>query len=162
MAVSQLVKEAWQINDEMNKVLLEHLTPEMLTIQTPDKTWSVAGYLAHLAGSKKWWGTHVNKQEVDKLPDLFEKTGENYVAEKDSGRIKEVFEQTSKMLLETAERTDTKGTLPYASIDLYLIHIIVHDAHHRGQILLALRSAGYTPPDEDTFWGGWWPDQTSQ
>jgi uncharacterized damage-inducible protein DinB len=159
MPVSEVVKEAWQVNDEINKVLLEHLTLEMLTVQTADKNWSVAGYLAHIAGSKKWWGTHVNKDEVDSLPDLFEKTGENYVVEKNLGKIKAVFEQTSKMLLETAERADNKGTLPYASIDLYLIHMMIHDAHHRGQILLALRSAGHAPPDEDTFWGGWWPDQ---
>jgi uncharacterized damage-inducible protein DinB len=161
MEISELVKEAWHINDGMNNVLLKHLTPEMLTVQTPDKKWSVAGYLAHLTGSKKWWGTHVNKQEVDKLPDLFVKTGENYVVEKDLGKIKEVFEQTSKMLLETAERAENKGTLPYASIDLYLIHMITHDAHHRGQILLVLRSAGHAVPDEDEFWGGWWPEQTS-
>jgi uncharacterized damage-inducible protein DinB len=140
-------------------VLLEHLTPEMLTVQTPDKNWTVAGYLAHMAGGKKWWGTHVNKEEVNRLPNLYSESGENFIVEKDLKKIKAVFEETSKVMLETAERAENKGTLPYASIDLYLIHQIMHDAHHRGQILLALRTAGYTPPDEDKFWGGWWPDQ---
>ena len=60
MAVSQIVKEAWRTNDGMNTVLLEHLTPEMLKLKAPDNNWSVAGYLAHLAASKKCWGTHVN------------------------------------------------------------------------------------------------------
>ncbi len=161
MVVSQLVKEAWQVNDGMNKVLLEHLTPDMLKVQTPDKNWTVAGYLAHMAGTMKWWGSHVNKEEMESLPNLFQKTGEKYIAETDIEKIKAVFEQTSKTILESAEHAPNKGTLPYASLDLYLIHQIVHDAHHRGQILLALRTAGHALPDEDEFWGGWWPDQTS-
>jgi uncharacterized damage-inducible protein DinB len=162
MAVSELVKEAWQVNDGMNKVLLEHLTPDMLTVQTLDKNWTVAGYLAHMAGSKKWWGTHVNNEEVNRLPNLYSKSGEKFIVEKDLEKIKAVFEQTSKMLLETADRAEHKGALPYASIDLYLIHMMMHDTHHRGQILLALRTAGYEPPDENTFWGGWWPEQTPE
>ena len=160
MAVSQIVKDAWRTNDGMNTVLLEHLTPEMLKLKAPDNNWSVAGYLAHLAASKKWWGTHVNKEEVDLLPDLYFKTGETLRAETNLERIKDVFKQTSKTILETAERAQNKGTLPYASIDLYLIHMLTHDAHHRGQILLTLRTAGFAPPDEDEFWGGWWPEQT--
>ena len=102
----------------------------------------------------------MNKEEVDLLPDLYFKTGETLRAETNLERIKDVFEQTSKTILETAERAKHKGTLPYASIDLYLIHMLTHDAHHRGQILLTLRTAGFAPPDEDEFWGGWWPEQT--
>ena len=161
MSVSQLVKGTWLINDGMNKVLLEHLTPDMLSVQTPDKNWSVAGYLAHLAGSKKWWASHLNEEDAAGLPDLYQEIEGTFIVEKDIEKIKAVFEETSRTLLETAERADNKGTLPYASTDLYLIHMTVHDAHHRGQILLALRAAGYTPPDEDIFWGGWWPEQSS-
>ena len=161
MSVSQLVKATWHINDAMNKTLLEHLTPDMLTVQTPDENWSVAGYLAHLAGSKKWWASHLNKEDVASLPDLYQETEGTFVVEKDIEKIEAVFAETSRTLLETAERADNKGALPYASIDLYLIHMMIHDAHHRGQILLALRTAGHAPPDEDIFWGGWWPEQSS-
>ena len=161
MSISQLVKDTWQINDGMNEVLLEHLTPDMLSLKTPDKNWSVAGYLAHLAGSKKWWASHINKEDVASLPDLYQEIEGSFVAEKDVEKIKAVFAETSKTLLESAERATNKGALPYVSIDHYLIHMTMHDAHHRGQILLLLRSAGYAPPDEDTFWGGWWLEQNS-
>jgi len=159
MVISESVKEAWHINEGMNKVLLEYLTPEMLTVQAPSKDWSVAGYLAHLAASKKWWGTHLDELGVGSLPDLFEETTGKTIAEKDLARIKDVFEQTSQAILETVERAANKGKLPYPSIDVYLIHQMIHDGHHRGQILLALKTAGYTPPDDDDFWGGWWTDQ---
>ncbi len=163
MSVSPLVQDAWAVNDGMNRVLLDYLTPEMLMLQTPDGSWSVAGYLAHLAGSKKWWGTQLeepHKTEVAQLPDLYREADGNFIVERDRETIKAIFDATSRTLLETAERAESKGALPYASLDLYLLHMIVHDAHHRGQILLVLRTAGYAPPDEDTFWGGWWPEQT--
>jgi hypothetical protein len=59
----------------MNQILLEYLTSEMLTVRTPNKDWSVAGYLAHLAGSKKWWLTHLNEEAAGTLPDLYEEAG---------------------------------------------------------------------------------------
>jgi uncharacterized damage-inducible protein DinB len=159
MAVNQLVKEAWQINDGMNTVLLEYLTPDTVKVEAPDKDWSVAAYLAHLASSKKWWVSHLNKEQADLLPSLFRKVEDTFIAETDLERIKDVFAQVSTTMLETAERADHKGSLPYASIDLYLVHMMTHDAHHRGQILLSLRTAGYVPPGDDDFWGGWWIDQ---
>jgi uncharacterized damage-inducible protein DinB len=159
MIISESVKQAWQINEGMNQILLEYLTPEMLTVQTPSEDWTIAGYLAHLAASKKWWGTHLDEEQVAGLPDLYEETTGKITAEKNPARIKDTFEQTSKIILETAENASDKGKLPYPSIDVFLIQTMIHDGHHRGQILLSLRSAGYTPPNDDDFWGGWWTDQ---
>lgn len=159
MVISEAVKEAWQINTGMNKILLEYLTAEMLALRMPNNDWSVAGYLAHLVAGKKWWLTHLNKEAAGYLPDLHEETAGKMVVETDLARIKGVFEQTSKVILESAEKASDKGKLPYPSIDVYLIQDMIHDGHHRGQILLLLRSAGHTPPTDDDFWGGWWPDQ---
>ena len=161
MRVSECVVEAWQINEGMNQILIEHLTPEMLAVQAPGSDWTVAGYLAHLAVSKKWWASHLSEERAEDLPNLYQKTADNIVAEKNLERIKAVFEQTGTAILEIAEKATDKGRLPYPSVDVYLIQQMIHDGHHRGQILLALRSAGYTPPHDDDFWGGWWPDQTS-
>jgi uncharacterized damage-inducible protein DinB len=115
MVISEAVKEAWHINEGMNKILLEYLTPEMLAVQTPSKDWTVAGYLAHLAASKKWWGNHLTEEQVGSLPNLYEETTGKIIAEKNLARIKDVFEQTSKTILETAENATHKGKLPYPS-----------------------------------------------
>ena len=47
------------------------------------------------------------------------------------------------------------GQPPHSSADAYLIHMMVHDAHHRGQILLAPKTSGYSLPNEDAMWGPW-------
>jgi uncharacterized damage-inducible protein DinB len=157
--VSEAVRTAWQINEAMNIKLLTHLSPEMLSLQISDHSDTIAAYLAHIAISKKWWGKHLNEEQVAALPSLYSKTDQGYIVSADLAHIQEVFEQTSKIILETAEHATDKGKLPYPSIDVYLIQQMIHDAHHRGQILLTLRTAGHTPPDDDDFWGGWWPDQ---
>jgi uncharacterized damage-inducible protein DinB len=100
MVINESVKEAWQINEGMNQILLEYLTPEMLAVQTPSHDWTVAGYLAHLAASKKWWATHLDEAGAGVLPDLYEEATGKIVAEKNVARIKSVFEQTSKNILE--------------------------------------------------------------
>ena len=82
MEISSSVKEAWRVKDGMNKVRLEHLTPDMIAVPTPNESLSVAGYLAHMAGSKKWWLSHLDKEEADRLPDLYAGMEGNFIAEK--------------------------------------------------------------------------------
>jgi uncharacterized damage-inducible protein DinB len=149
MAVSETIKEAWQANDQVNEVLLEHLTPEMLNAQTPGGGYTVARHLAHMTGTKKFFGVKLS-ETLRTLPDLHDKTTD--VVETNLAQIKDVMKQTSNKILETSETTDGKGNLPQLSTEAFLIHMMIHDGHHRGQILLALKTAGHPLPNEDTFW----------
>ena len=154
MAVSQTTKESWQISEQMNRVLLEYLTPDMLLAQTPGKGYSVAQHLAHMTEAKKFWGSMLN-ENVSELPNLSDDRNGEFIAETNLAQIKDVFRQTHKTILESAESASDKGKLPYPSIDVYLTHLMVHDAHHRGQILLALKTASYPLPNEGTLWDVW-------
>jgi uncharacterized damage-inducible protein DinB len=152
MAISESVKEAWLVNDKVNKVLLEHLTPDMVEAKTPGGGYSVAQHLAHMAEAQKFWNAMLNEEQANTLPELFK---EELVAETNLAQIKDVFRQTSKVTLGLVENINDKGDFPYASLDTYLIHLIAHDAHHRGQILLALKTAGHKLPNEGALWGPW-------
>ena len=152
MPVNETVKEAWLINDKVNNVLLEHLTPNMIEAHIPGSGYSVAQHLAHMAEAKKFWGAMLNEEQAGTLPDLFK---EERSAETNLAQIKDVFAQTSKVTLELAKSTSDPSDFPYASLDSYLIHLIVHDSYHRGQIVLALKTAGHPLPDEGALWGPW-------
>lgn len=154
MGVSTHVKEAWKINESVNTVLLEHLSPDMLYLQTPGGGRNVLQQLAHMTEARKFWGTRLDKS-IGELPDLDVIGRDDSGAETRLDRIKEVMKETSRKLLESADHADSKGDLPFSSVEVFLIYIVSHDAHHRGQLSLALKTAGFSLPDEGALWGLW-------
>ena len=153
--LSPSVKEAWQINTRINKSVLEHLTPEMVAAQTPGGGFTVAQHIAEIVSTPKYWGTKFDEASLGPLPVLYDEEAEGFVAETDLERIKKVSQQTAAAVLEAAEAAEDKGDLPHASVDIYLIHMMIHDAHHRGQLFLALKNAGHPLPDDDLVWLPW-------
>jgi uncharacterized damage-inducible protein DinB len=150
MPITQTVKEAWEANDKVNKVLLEHLTPDMLQAQTPGGGYTVARHIAHMTKTKVYFGSKLN-ESLRQLPSLYNNEKE-LTPETNLAQIKDVMRQTSQKILEASENTDGKGDLPQTSTEGFLIHMMIHDGHHRGQILLALKTAGHPLPNEDLFW----------
>ncbi|MCA9838495.1 MAG: hypothetical protein KC422_16375 [Trueperaceae bacterium] len=153
--VSDSVKEAWQDNTKINKVILDHLTPEMVHARTPGEGFTVAEHLLEILHTPKYFGLKFNEEKLGAIPNLYEVKDNEYIAETDLGRIREVAQQTAVDVLEAAEAADSKGELPHTNLDMYLIHMMVHDAHHRGQLLLALKTNGFPLPSEDLVWGPW-------
>ena len=151
--LSESVK-AWNINTRINKQVLEHLTPEMVEAQTPGGGFSVAEHVLEIVGTPKYFGIKF-ADTLGQLPDLYEVKDEKYIVETNLKRIREVAQRTAEAVLKAAEQAETKGDLPQASVDVYLIHMMVHDAHHRGQLFLALKNAGHPLPDDDLVWLPW-------
>ncbi len=155
--ISDATKEAWLANQKVNLVLVNHLSSEMLTAGTPGGGYTVAQHLAHIVEATKYWGTRFD-QSLTTLPDLYfdenEETGD-FKAITDLAIIKEILIETLDKALESAKNTATMAGSPHPTADAYLIHMIVHDAHHRGQILLALKTSGHALPDENVFWSPW-------
>ena len=153
------VAEAWRANTRVNRELLNHLTEEMLGAQTPGGGYSVAQHLAHMTEVMKSWGSKLDEQ-LDELPDLYsdyDAAADTFVAEENLERIRDTMTKTEEALLRAVQEKPEgeKGTLPHTSTGAFLIHMMVHDAHHRGQILLALKTSEHPLPDEDRLWGPW-------
>ena len=152
------IENSWKANAAINDVLIAHLTPAMLGAVTPGGGYTVAQHLAHMVECIKGWASEIDSSRLQNLPDLYSnydpKTG-RFDAEQDRERINAVMIQTRDAVLETALGAKDKGTLPHASIGKFLIHMMAHDAHHRGQILLALKTNGYPLPDEESMWLPW-------
>ena len=149
---------AWQANAAINDALLNHLTPEMLEAGTPGAGYTVAQHLAHMVQCLKGWSSQLEPSAVQDLPDLYRnydpETG-SFDAEMNVERIKAVMKQTRDATLTIAQNAKSTGNLPHATVGKFLIHMMTHDAHHRGQILLALKTNGYALPDEESMWLPW-------
>ena len=149
---------AWNANAAINDVLLNHLTPAMLEAVTPGGGYTVAQHLAHMVECLKGWASDLEASAVKDLPDLYSNydpaTG-RFDAEQNLERIQSVMKQTRDTVLETAQSATGTGNLPHATVGKFLIHMMTHDAHHRGQILLALKTNGHALPDEESMWLPW-------
>jgi uncharacterized damage-inducible protein DinB len=149
---------AWNANTAINNVFLEHLTPAMLEAVTPGNGYTVAQHLAHMVECTKGWGMELEPSGLQDLPDLYSNYDPNtgmFDAEMNLERIKAVMTQTRDALLETAQSATGTGKLPHATVGKFLIHMLAHDAHHRGQMLLALKANGHALPDEESMWLPW-------
>ncbi len=153
--ISPEIEFAWNTNNAVNAVLLEHLTPDMLNAITPGGGYTVAQHLAHMVECTKGWGMQLETENLEKLPDLYSNYDTDtgmFDAEMNLEQIKSVMTQTKSLVLETAKNAVSKGNLPHSSPAQFLMHMAMHDAHHRGQILLALKTNGFALPDENSFW----------
>lgn len=164
MSVSATVREAWRANARVNRVLLSHLAPEMMAARTPGGGYTVAEHLAHMIACTQYWGSLRDRERFEALPDpaLERREDGSVVPETDLARLGEIWRQTEATALEVSEAEPEGAELPpgrwespHTTPDAYLIHMMVHDAHHRGQVLLALKAAGFALPDEDLVWGPW-------
>ena len=149
-----MVREAWLANNKVNTVILEHLTPEMLSIQTPAGGYTIAQHLADMANAPKYWTSKLESADINALGNLFDESAEEFIPEMDLERIRQVFQDTTEVILKELENDDG-SRLVHKSIESYMIHMLVHDAHHRGQILITLKIAGHSIPDEDAVWMPW-------
>lgn len=161
MSISPSVKEAWEINSQINQSVLRHLTPEMLTAKTPGGGFSVAEHLVEVLYTPKYFGLKFAPERLKDLPNLLEVDGDGFVVESDLEKFREAAPAIARSVLEAAEAATDKGDLPHTDVNTYLIHMMVHDAHHRGQLFLALKTNGYSLPDDTLIWNPWKVDKNT-
>lgn len=160
-ALDGSARGAWQRNMAVNGLLVQHLEPAMLGARSPGGGASVAQHIAHMVMTVKFWGARIDPQRMEALPDLFleEPSGgapEHLAPETDLARISATWRQTEEAALAAASSHPAGApSSPHRDGAAYLTHMLVHDAHHRGQILLALKTAGHPLPDDEGMWAPW-------
>jgi uncharacterized damage-inducible protein DinB len=161
VSISSSVKQAWKTNTQINQSVLRHLTPEMLSATTPGGGFSVAEHLVEILYTPKYFGLKFAPETLKDLPNLFEAEGDDFVVESDLGKFREAAPAIAERVIEAAQAATDKGDLPHTDLDTYLIHMMVHDAHHRGQLFLALKTNGYLLPEDTLIWNPWKVDKNT-
>lgn len=157
MAISQSVQDHWHANTKVNQNLLEHLTQEMMAAGTPGGGMTVAEHLAELAGTTEYWVSKLASDRLRETPRLYDVVGDDIIAYTDLELFRERLPVSRAAVLEAAMAVPDgeTGEAPHLSADALLLHMIVHDSHHRGQLLLALKTNGYPLPSEESMWLPW-------
>ena len=143
--------DTWHINNRIDLYLLDSIAEENLSDALTSKGMNVAEQFAHIHNVRLMW----LKAAMPELLDIVTKM------EKDAEISKEVIkdnltasaEAVAKLLDNACENGGrVKGFKPH--VTGFLGYMLAHDAHHRSQIILALKQSGHKV-DQKTGYGIW-------
>ncbi|MET0754042.1 MAG: DinB family protein [Pyrinomonadaceae bacterium] len=143
--------ETWQINNRINLYLLEAVAPENLASTLVSKGRSAGEQFAHIHNVRLMW-------IKASLPEILEKSAK---IEKENALDKAVLQKSltasgemiSELLAKSIENGGkVKGFKPH--VTAFLAYLTSHEAHHRSQIIIALKQSG-NPPDKKILFGIW-------
>ncbi|MDQ3799233.1 MAG: DinB family protein [Acidobacteriota bacterium] len=147
--------ETWQINNRVNLYLLEAIAPEHLGAKLLSKGRSVGEQFAHIHNVRLMWCNQALAPES--LSKLTKIEKENAAAA-DKTLLRKSLNESAAAIAEILTKSVTeqggkvKGFKPHATA--FLGYLISHEAHHRSQIILALKQSGH-PLEKKILFGIW-------
>ncbi|ACO44910.1 DinB family protein [Deinococcus deserti] len=164
MADTTLILSAFRRNARVNTVLLSTMTSADLDINDSRGGWSVGQHLGHLAGFRAGWLSHISPAHASGLPEVVAGTEENFwLTTRDVAQLAHALDKGDEAALNAVQAALDEGRGfegVYTSHPTgFLMHTVVHDSHHRGQIMSLLRQGGRSPEEMDALdrrtWAIW-------
>jgi uncharacterized damage-inducible protein DinB len=153
MNVSEGLVEAWQVQHRVNLKLLDLVGEEKLKSTYSKRIRDVAKVFSHIHNLRILW-----MEGLDMMPEGVRKIDKSAVPKVDA--IREALNASSKGVEAMIIKLVEKGEVPSfkRSPTTFVSYLIAHEAHHRGQIIAAMRVSGH-PLSESEIHGLWDWDQ---
>lgn len=162
MNTDQVVLESFSRNARVNRSLLGALTSEHLDLRDPAGGWTIGQHLCDMIDFRRSWMETIAPEQAEKVTYLHQVLENNDFAPrtKDLQEIQQILDQADAQSLEAVQQKLSSNTgfeKVYETHPLmFLQHALVHDAHHRGQILMVLRMNGTPWAESDgPMWAPW-------
>ncbi len=163
-----LLLESFSRNSRVNEVVFNTLTEADLTLADGQGGWNVGQHLGHLAEFRYGWLSLISPLHAVDIPSVVEGDASGFhLTAQSLSEVKGAFTAGDAAALEAVTSVLNENRLfekAYKSHPAHFLqHIIVHDAHHRGQILGLLRRGGWARERmnalDDATWSIWNEEQ---
>jgi uncharacterized damage-inducible protein DinB len=159
----RLVFEAFDRNAEVNRATLATLDMQALNHGDGVGGYNVGQHLADIVGFRREKVEAVALAHAERVPDVIDASAPTWLAVASIDELQAAFDAGDAAMRDAVQEAVEAGRrfeALYASHPAHLlVHCIVHDAHHRGQILALLRQAGRSADErnrlEDETWSAW-------
>ena len=155
----QGMQETYAVNERMNQLLLEHLDPRAWRAQPPgSKGRTIAAIFAHVHNIRCKW-LRLSAPHLKRPPQLDR-------ARCTQQQTKDAFAQSAALCSQMlAEALAPEGRIKKFQRDSWFspwppgvamfAYMIVHEAHHRGQVCMLAHQLGFRLPDKAGYgiWG---------
>lgn len=156
--------ETFRRNARVNAVLLAALTPNDFDLSDGRGGWTVGKHLAHMAGFRADWLSNISPAHVEPLFRMVEGQPVWRWQDHPPADLGEAFTLSDEAVL-LAVHDALENNQPFAdpwnegtyqsNPAHFLMHTVVHDSHHRGQIMSLLRLGGHTREQMDELENHW-------
>ena len=148
MDKEQLI-ETWQINNRIDLYLLDAISEEHLADALASKGRNVGKQFGHIHNVRMMWLKAAAPDLHEKQTKLEDNVTKSFL----KTRLTESGLAIEEMLSRAVENGGrVKGFKPH--VTAFLGHLLAHDAHHRSQIILALKQSGHKI-DQKIGYGIW-------
>ncbi len=167
MTLESILLESFRRNGRVNAAVLAAVGEADLDTSDGRGGWSVGQHLGHLANFRKDWLSNISAKHADELPDVIGASTPGFVLTmRDPARLAAAFSAGDEAALRAVQDALREGRAfddpwkegAYASNPAHFLqHIIVHDSHHRGQVMSLLRQGGRTQEQMNELDEASWP-----
>jgi uncharacterized damage-inducible protein DinB len=156
-----IVFESFDRNARVNRVTLASLTMEDLTYSDGVGGFNIGQHLADIVNFRPDWLKHVSPEHAARVTDVTDGSAATWLTVKSIDELQAAFDEGDAAMRDAvldAVREGRSFTGVYETHPAHLMqHCIVHDSHHRGQILALLRQSGRSTEERERLESASWP-----
>lgn len=157
-----LLLQSFERNTRVNEAVLSAISEQDLAVSDGQGGWSVGQHLGHLAEFRHDWLGYISPIHAEGIPSVVEGDEQNFhLTAQSLDELRQAFTVGDAAALNavlSALDEDRSFEGAYQSHPAHFLqHILVHDAHHRGQVLSLLRKSGRTLEQMDELDDATWP-----